>query len=182
MVTSSGSSDLPPADRPPEGLDAAVYAELKRIAHHHLRARSSGATLSTTDLLHDAYLKFGAPGSGRWDSRAHFFGAASRAIRQVLVDYARNRQALKRGGGAADVTLDEGDAVLDGQIDEVVAIDDALGRLRAVDERLARVVELRFFAGLGDEDIAALLEVTARTVRRDWTKARLFLERELTDR
>jgi RNA polymerase sigma factor (TIGR02999 family) len=160
-------------------MDGAVYAELKRIARHHLRVRAAGATISTTDLVHEAYLKFGAAGADDWSSRAHFFGSASRAMRQVLVDYARRRGAAKRGGGARAVTLTGADAAIDARLDEILALDEALGNLRALDERLCRVVELRYFAGLGDAEIAACLGVTARTVGRDWLKARLFLARAL---
>ena len=164
---------------PAAPLDGAVYAELKRIARHHRRTRAAGATLSTTDLVHDAYLKFGAADAAAWHSRAHFFGAAARAMRQVLVDYARARGAVKRGGGRRPVTLTGGQAALDVRLDELLVLDEALDRLRALDERLCRVVELRYFAGLADAEIAALLGVTPRTVGRDWLKARLFLARAL---
>jgi len=164
----------------PDGpLDDAIYEELKRIARHHLRTRASGATISTTELVHDAYLKFGGPGDPGWQSRAHFFGSASRAMRQVLVDHARNRRRVKRGGGAVPVTLTGNDIALEVQLDEVLVLDEALDRLRELNERLCRVVELRFFGGLRDEEIAELLGVTVRTVGRDWFKARLYLAREL---
>ena len=160
-------------------LDGAVYAELKRIARSHLRRRAEGATISTTDLVHDAYLKFGGADEASWRDRAHFFGSASRAMRQVLVDHARHRRAAKRGGGVAPLTLTGNDPALEVQLDELLVLDEALDRLRDLNERLARVVELRFFAGLGDEEIAQLLDVTSRTVRRDWIKARMYLSREL---
>ena len=163
----------------PDPLDVAVYDELKRIARHHLRVRAAGATLSTTDLVHEAYLKFGGASASEWSSRAHFFGSASRAMRQVLVDYARQRGAAKRGGGAAAITLTGSDAALDVQFDELLVLDEALDQLRALNERLCRVVELRFFAGLADEEIAHVLDVSTRTVGRDWLKARLYLSRAL---
>jgi RNA polymerase sigma factor (TIGR02999 family) len=166
------------ASPPPDELDHVVYDELRRIAHHHLRAESPNATLSTTDVLHEAWLKFGQTPNA-WGSRAHFFGAASRAMRQVLVDYARHRKADKRGGGVAEVTLTGNDAALAVRLDEFVALDDALDALRAVDDRLCRLVELRFFGGLSEIETATLLGTSERTVRRDWTKARLFLAREL---
>jgi RNA polymerase sigma factor (TIGR02999 family) len=164
-------------------VDGAVYAELKQIARRHLRVHAGGATLGATDLVHEAYLKLGWAGGGGWESRSHLFGSAARAMRQVLVDYARQRQAAKRGGGALPVTLTGGrpgrDPGVEARCDELVVLDEALDRLRAFDERLCRVVELRFFAGLGDAEIAQCLRVTVRTVGRDWVKARLFLAREI---
>ena len=157
---------------------AAVYDELKRIAHRHLRADARG-TLCTTELVHEAYLKLGRGPESGWDGRAHFFGAASRAMRQVLVDFARRRGADKRGGKLQRVSLGEADAALDLQVDEILTLDSALERLDALNQRLRRVVELRFFGGLDMEEIAETLEVTTRTVERDWLKARLFLLREL---
>ena len=160
-------------------LYAVVYEELKRIAHRHLREVGAGDTLSTTELVHEAYLKL-SPGPGnRWENRSHFFGAASRAMRQVLVDFARKRQAVKRGGEQERVTLQSSHAALELELDQMLAVDAALDRLNSVDERLRQVVELRFFAGLSETEIAELLGITPRTVERDWVKARLFLLREL---
>jgi RNA polymerase sigma factor (TIGR02999 family) len=159
-------------------LYAVAYDELKRIAHRHLNDVGGVDTLSTTDLVHEAYLKLSHT-SDEWDSRAHFFGAASRAMRQVLVDFARKRQATKRGGEQERVTLHSSDAALEFQLDEMLALDAALDRLNAVDPRLREVVELRFFGGLSAPEIAELLTVTPRTVERDWVKARLFLLREV---
>jgi RNA polymerase sigma factor (TIGR02999 family) len=159
-------------------LYAVVYDELKRIAHRHLNDVGAADTLSTTDLVHEAYLKLSHT-PDQWDNRAHFFGAASRAMRQVLVDFARKRNATKRGGEQERVTLHSSDASLDLQLDEMLALDAALDRLNAVDQRLREVVELRFFGGLSANEIAAMLSVTPRTVERDWVKARLFLLREL---
>jgi RNA polymerase sigma factor (TIGR02999 family) len=163
-------------------LDPAIYAELKRIARHQLRVRAAQATISTTDLLHEAWLKVGGPSDPRWQSRAHFFGASARAMRQLLVDYARHRRAAKRGGGVAAIPLDDVHVALDHQLDDVLALDDALEQLRTVSVRLHRVVELRFFSGLEEEEIAEVLGVTARTVRRDWVKARLLLADQLGER
>jgi RNA polymerase sigma factor (TIGR02999 family) len=159
-------------------LYAVVYDELKRIAHRHLNDVGPCDTLSTTELVHEAYLKLSQT-SDKWDNRAHFFGAASRAMRQVLVDFARKRNATKRGGEQERVTLQSSDAALELQLDEMLALDTALDRLNAVDQRLREVVELRFFGGLSETEIAAFLGVTSRTVERDWVKARLFLLREL---
>ena len=158
-------------------LYAVVYDELKRIAHHHLHDAGS-ETLSTTDLVHEAYLKL-SHSPGQWDNRAHFFGAASRAMRQVLVDFARKRQADKRGGGRDIVTLQSSDAALDLELDEMLALDSALDRLNEVDQRLRQVVELKFFGGLSATEIADMLGVNTRTIDRDWVKARLFLLHEL---
>ena len=160
-------------------LYAVVYEELKRIAHRHLREVGAGDTLSTTELVHEAYLKLSPASGNQWENRSHFFGAASRAMRQVLVDFARKRQAIKRGGEQERVTLQSSHAALELELDQMLAVDAALDRLNSVDERLRQVVELRFFAGLSETEIAELLGITPRTVERDWVKARLFLLREL---
>jgi RNA polymerase sigma factor (TIGR02999 family) len=158
---------------------ALVYEELKRIARHQLRAAGSKATLSTTELVHEAFLKLGRGPKSGWEGRAHFFGAASRAMRQVLVDFARRHRAAKRGGGQQKVSLTDSAGALEVRLDEILALDAALDQLNCVSERLHRVVELRFFGGLGEEEVAEILGVTPRTVGRDWIKARLFLLREL---
>ena len=155
-----------------------AYAELKRIAHSHLRGGGT-PTVSTTELVHEAYLKLGGHDGDAWDSKAHFFGAASRAMRQVLVDFARRRRAVKRGGEVTHVSLSDGHARLELELDEILALDDALERLSTVDERLREIVELRFFGGFSEQEIADMLGVTTRTVERNWIKARLFLLREL---
>jgi RNA polymerase sigma factor (TIGR02999 family) len=162
-------------------MDPVLYEELKRIAHRHLRADGM-LTLSTTELVHEAYLKLGQGPESGWDGRAHFFGAASHAMRQVLVDFARRRNAAKRGGQLQRVSLGDADAVLDMQLDEILALDAALERLNSVDERLRQIVELRFFGGLGAEEVAEILRVTPRTIERNWLKARLFLLGELGSR
>ena len=159
-----------------------VYGELKRMASRHLRASDDSGTLSTTELVHEAFLKLGGESAGEWEGRAHFFGAASRAMRQVLVDFARRRRAAKRGGGATRVSLSESDAVLDVELDEIIALDEALGRLTIVVERLRQIVEMRFFGGFSELEVAESLGVTPRTVEREWLKARLFLLRELESR
>lgn len=156
-----------------------AYKELKRIASHHLRAMSEGATLSTTELVHEAYLKLRGSSNTEWEGRAHFFGAASRAMRQVLVDFARRNRAAKRGGDATRVSLSDGEIALQIELHEILAIDEALDRLGAVDERLREIVELRFFGGFSEQEVAELLGVTPRTIERNWIKARLFLLREL---
>ena len=162
----------------PDAIYARVYDELKRIARHQLRANSK-ATLSTTELVHEAYFKLGNGPTEGWNGRAHFFGAAARAMREVLVDYARRQRAAKRGGTMQRVSLGNADAALDMQIDEILALDAALEQLDTVNERLRHIVELRFFGGLGEAEVAEILGVTTRTVERNWLKARLFLMREL---
>jgi RNA polymerase sigma factor (TIGR02999 family) len=167
----------PAADdgRDDDGLYQVVYAELKRIARHHRRAAGSQDTLCTTELVHEAYLRLSRADGSPWQNRAHFFGAASRAMRQVLVDFARQRNAIKRGGGWNRVSLGKAEPALDVELDEILTLDAALDRLNAVSERLRQVVELRFFAGMPEDEVAELLGVTPRTVERDWLKARLFL-------
>lgn len=159
---------------------ALAYEELKRLAHRQMHDVGAADTLSTTELVHEAYLKLARTEGEGWDDRAHFFGAAARAMRQVLVDYARQRTAVKRGGALTRVTLRSSDAALEVQLDELLALDGALDRLDALNRRLREVVELRFFGGLRETEIAKMLGVTPRTVERDWAKARLFLIRELS--
>jgi RNA polymerase sigma factor (TIGR02999 family) len=156
-----------------------VYGELKRIARHHLRTAGADATLCTTEVVHEAFLKLSREKGNVWTGRAHFFGAASRAMRQVLVDYARRRHALKRGARAQPISLRDADAGLEIEMDAMLALDRALTELDGLNHRLCRVVELRFFGGLPQEEVAEMLGVSSRTVERDWLKARLFLLREL---
>jgi RNA polymerase sigma factor (TIGR02999 family) len=164
-----------------EALLPIVYEELKWVARRHRRASRSPTTLCTTELVHEAYLRLSRGSSLGWEGRAHFFGAASRAMRQVLVDFARRRRAAKRGGTWDRTTLGDAHGALEVELDRLLELDDALERLNAVDERLRRVVELRFFAGLSEEEIAEMLGLSVRTVERDWLKARLFLLRELDE-
>lgn len=160
-------------------LFPAVYDELKRIARHHLRTAGSDATICTTELVHEAFLKLSGGRGESWQGRAHFFGAASRAMRQILVSFARRRQSVKRGGNLRAIPLRDGDAALEIEMDSVLALDGALAQLEELNVRLARVVELRFFGGLAENQVADLLGVSERTVERDWMKARIFLLREL---
>lgn len=162
-----------------DALFPAVYDELKRIARHHIRTAGSDATICTTELVHEAFLKLSRGRREAWQGRAHFFGAASHAMRQVLVDFARRRQALKRGGNLRAIPLRDGDAALEVEMDSVLALDGALAQLEEMNGRLARVVELRFFGGLAETQVAELLGVSERTVERDWLKAKIFLLREL---
>ncbi len=160
-----------------DALMPVVYDELKRMAHRHLRGEDAAATLSTTDLVHEAFLKLAGGSGADWEGRAHFFGAASRAMRQVLVDFARRRNAIKRGGGIELVSLGQGqgDVALEIELDEILAVNEALDQLEQVDPRLRLIVELRFFAGVPEHEIARMLGVSTRTIERDWLKARLVL-------
>jgi RNA polymerase sigma factor (TIGR02999 family) len=158
-----------------------VYDELRRIAHRHLTRESTGRTLSTTELVHEAYIKLIDQTRVEWQGRAHFLGVAAIAMRRILVDRARGRARLKRGGAQAPVPLESLDLGTDERADLVVALDEALDRLRELDDRQARVVECRFFGGMTEEETAEALGVGLRTARRDWAKARMWLYAELYD-
>lgn len=153
----------------------AVYAQLKQIAVNSLRGGRGSATLDATDLLHEAYLRLVDQTQVDWRDRGHFFAVAARAMRQITVDHARRRHAAKRGGPARLETLDEAQASWTPSPEVVLDVDAALRRLEAVSPRLVAVVELCFFAGLTTEEAAAALEVSPRTVKRDWQKARALL-------
>jgi RNA polymerase sigma factor (TIGR02999 family) len=156
-----------------------VYAELRAIAHRQLAARDRGGTLQTTALVHEAYLKLIDQSHAQWKDRAHFLALASLAMRHVLVDRAKARLALKRGGEQRRITLDDEAIGADEQPEALLQLDEAMNRLAQVQPRLARVVECRFFGGLTEEEIAEALGVTVRTVQRDWAKARMLLRRAL---
>jgi RNA polymerase sigma factor (TIGR02999 family) len=163
-----------------DALVPIVYEELRRIAHRQLAARDGHATLQTTGLVHEAYLKLVDQSRAQFADRAHFLAVASLAMRHVLVDRARARVAHKRGGERRPITLDEQRIAADDQADALLQLHDALNALAQFDSRSAQVVEYRFFGGLTDEEIAAALGVTVRTVQRDWTKARVLLRRALS--
>jgi len=163
-----------------ETLFPLVYDELRRIAHRQLQREWQGHTLDTTALVHEAYLKLVDQTRVDFTDRAHFFGVAAKAMRRILVDYARRYLAEKRGGAPRRVTLTDDMLIADERADTLLAINDALDELSRIDERLSRVVECRFFGGLTEEETAEVLGVTARTVRRDWTKAKGWLHRTLT--
>ena len=156
-----------------------VYDELRAIAHRHLAGRRSGDSLVTQALVNEAYLKMVDQSQARWKDRAHFLALASVAMRQVLVDRARARMALKRGGSRRSVTLDDDTIAVDSEAESLLEIDDALERLSRFSPRLAHIVECRFYGGLSHEEIAEALGVTVRTVERDWAKARMLLREVL---
>ena len=160
-------------------LVALTYDELRAIAHARLAARGGHGTLSTTALVHEAYLKLADHSASEWRDRGHFFAVASLAMRHVLVDFAKARNTLKRGGERRRITLDDDVIAVDEQADALLQLDDALTRLAEVEPRLAKVVELRFFGGLTEDEIADALGVVVRTVRRDWVKARVMLRHVL---
>lgn len=153
-----------------------VYEDLRRVAHRQLDREGGGHTLQTTALIHEAYLKLAGGGSVSATSRAHFLAIAARAMRQVLVDYARRRKAAKRGGGVISVTLGDQAQPADASAEDLLALDDALQKL---DPRQRQVIEYRFFGGMEENDIALVLGVSERTVRRDWVKARAWLYKSL---
>jgi RNA polymerase sigma factor (TIGR02999 family) len=157
-----------------------VYEQLRHMAHQALRRERDDHTLATTDLVHEAYIRLVDQSDVQWQDSSHFFAVASRAMRRILVDYARKRGAAKRGSTPRRVPLMEETLSLDEQADTLIALDEALTRLHSLDERLAQVVEYRFFGGLTEEQTAQVLSITARTVRRDWVKARGWLYHELS--
>ncbi len=158
-----------------ERLMPLVYDELRRRAHHQLAHGGRDWSLSTTGLVHEAYLKLVESAGTGWEDRDHFFGVAVKAMRSVVVDYARRRSAKKREGSLHPVELDEACLRIEGNAVEILAIDEALGRLATLDPRLSELVELRFFGGLSVEETAQVLKVSERTVKRDWRKARTLL-------
>jgi RNA polymerase sigma factor (TIGR02999 family) len=163
----------------PEQLFPLVYEELRRIARRQLRRERAGHTLDTTALVHEAYLRIAARSHAEWTDRSQFFAVAAIAMRRILVDYARRYCTAKRGAAPSRVSLTDVMLVAEARADTLVALDEALEELARIDPRLSRVVECRFFAGLTEEETAGVLGVTARTVRRDWTKAKGWLHRTL---
>jgi RNA polymerase sigma-70 factor (ECF subfamily) len=158
-----------------------IYEELRAIAHRQLRSERSGHTLQTTGLVHEAYLKLVGQTRIHWRDRAHFFAAAAGAMRRILVDHARKYLAAKRGGGDRCVTLEPEEIAADEKADTLVAVDIALQRLAAIDDRMSRIVEHRFFAGLTEDETAEALGISQRTVRREWAKAKGWLFQELNE-
>ena len=160
-------------------LVAMVYGELRRLAAAALRRERPEHTLQPTALVHEAFMRLAGVDDTRWHDRDHFIAAAARAMRRVLVDHARTRNAVKRGDGESRVSLDGIDVPAAATSVDLVALDTTLERLAALDARQARIVELRFFAGLTVEETAALIGTSPRTVKREWQMARAWLAREL---
>jgi RNA polymerase sigma factor (TIGR02999 family) len=157
-----------------------VYDELRRLAHRYMNRERPGHTLQTSALVNEAFVRLVNQREARWQNRAHFFGIAAQMMRRILVDYARNRQFEKRGGKARQVTLKEDLIVSEERSAKMVALDDALRGLAAIDPRKSRVVELRFFGGLSIDETAEVLAVSPGTVMRDWTLAKAWLRREMS--
>jgi RNA polymerase sigma factor (TIGR02999 family) len=156
-----------------------VYDTLRRIARHQLRGERAGHTLETTALINEAYLKL-VEQSVSWQSRAHFFGIAARLMRQLLVDYARARQRLKRGGDLQQISLTDAAGIAEDKAVDLLALDDALQILTEVDPQSSRIVELRFFGGLTIEETAQVMGISTPTVERGWRAARAWLQTELS--
>lgn len=158
-----------------------VYESLKGLARSNLRRRGNNKTLCTTELVHEAYLKMrpsaGKRNSVEWSGRTHFYAVASRAMRQILVDYARRQQASKRANSQDRITLTSHHASYDLKMTELLTLHNALDALDRANNRLRKVVEYRFFGGMKEDEIADVLDISTRTVERDWIKARLFLHR-----
>lgn len=163
-----------------EALLPLVYEELRAIAHRRLSPGARDVTLDTTALVHEAYVRLFDRSQLDWQDRRHFFSVAAIAMRQIVVDHARKRTAAKRGGGLKRLDLDATNLAVDEQAEEIVALNEALSRLARLDERLARIVELRFFGGLSVEEVAQVMDMSERTVKRDWRKARALLFQAMT--
>jgi RNA polymerase sigma factor (TIGR02999 family) len=158
-----------------ESLVTLLYDDLRLLARRHLRCQGNMITLHTSGLVHEAYLKLADRTRLSWENRGHFLAVYTKVMRNILIDMARSKLALKRGGDRVKVTLDEHHNKVEAQADELLAIDQALEILETLDERLARIVECRFFAGLSEVETALALGISDRTVRRDWIKARTIL-------
>ena len=164
-----------------EKLFPLVQPELHRLAHHYMSRERAGHTLQTTAILNEAYLRLVDSTKPVWQGRTHFIAAAARLMRRVMVDHARERHSLKRGGGALKVTLDEAALVTETRSEELLALDEALETLAAQDPRKSQIVELRYFGGLTVEETAEFLKLSHRTVEREWTMAKAWLYRALSE-
>jgi RNA polymerase sigma-70 factor (ECF subfamily) len=164
-----------------EKLTPLVYEQLRRVAQRHMAGQRPGHVLQTTALVNEVYLQLLDCGQMNWQDRAHFFAMSAQLMRRILIDFARSRDSQKRGGDALHVSMDEAPSVCKEPDPSLLALDDALKALAAVDERKSKVVELRFFGGLSVEETAAVLKVSRETVMRDWRLAKLWLLRELSE-
>jgi RNA polymerase sigma-70 factor, ECF subfamily len=162
-----------------DGLFPIVYEELRQIASRHLQREATGHTLTTTDLVHQAYVQLAEQTRAHFGSRAHFMAVAATAMRRILVDHARSRGAVKHGGALRRVPLEDVAPAAEERAEMLVALDEALDNLRKLDERQARVVECRFFGGMTEEETAEALGIGGRTARRDWLKAKSWLYGDL---
>lgn len=156
-----------------------VYDELRRLAHRYMRRVPAGQTLQTTALVHEAYLRLAGQEDVAWQNRAHFFAVCAQVMRSLLVDRARSRHAIKRGGGLLQVELKDATAQTPTQDEKLLALDEALERLAAVDPRKTRIVEMRYFGGMSVEETALVLDLSPITIKREWSKARAWLYREM---
>lgn len=169
------------SDDPPDPLLKLVYAELHRQAHRHLRKERPGHTLQTTGLVHEAYLKLTKQTNVSWESRSHFFAVAATMMRRILIDYAKTKHRLRRGGVHSDLPLENALTISVSETDfDLLALNEALDRLTVKDQHLAKIVELRFFSGLDVVETAEVLGISESTVKRDWQMAKAWLHRELT--
>jgi RNA polymerase sigma-70 factor, ECF subfamily len=166
-------------ERALDSLTPMVYRDLRGLAAHLLRSERSGHTLQPTALVNEAYVKLAGQAKVQWQNRTHFFAVAARVMRQILVDYARSHQRAKRGGGATPLPLDEALVFAPERSSDLLLLDEAVDRLAEVDPRKAKVVELRFFGGLSNEEIAETLQISSNTVMRDWNMAKAWLRREM---
>ena len=165
-----------------EELMPVVYSELRRLARNFMRRQNPGHTLQTTALVNEAYLRLIDSNRVNWQDRNHFFASSAQLMRRILVDFARKKNSLKRGGGQVQVTLDDHAEFAIAEQSDLLDLDEALSRLAELSPRQAQIVELRYFAGLTEEQVGETLEISSRTVRRDWNLARAWLYRELSGR
>ena len=163
-----------------EQLIPLVYAELRRLARRHMGRENPGHTLQTSALINEAYVKLVDQQNVQWQNRAHFFAVAAQVMRHILIDHARRYQYAKRGAGARKVPLEDVEVMTDGRASELVALDEALTGLSALDPRKSRIIELRFFGGLSIDETAEVMKVSPITVMREWRAARAWLRREMS--
>ncbi len=156
-----------------------VYTQLRSLASHSMNYAQKGQTLNTTALVHEAYLKLAGQQKLDFRNRAHFFGVAAKAMRQIIVDFARKQNAAKRGSGQPNMPLDAQPLIADEQTEEILALEEGLQKLESVDQRKARIIELRYFAGLTIDETAEILHTSAATVKRDWNFSRAWLLNEI---